>query len=246
MILHRSHLWKVIAGSATVAIVFGLGLFMHRDIATASSPTAPQEPTAPFQGQFEGWNYLAAQDDDHISVLINYEKLTPEGIKAFAAANRKLVEQLRGPASVAVVFQRPLSIDEFKYLVQQSSLQVESYTMRAVDVTGTRITMQGAPIGRELVPQDMFNATLAHVQSQSSGVVFKGVITVDGTATPAQLKQLLTDERVFTTDITRTVAVENARAQIAARAANLKQLPIESRLVAPLYWFMEDTGVASK
>jgi len=120
---------------------------------------------------------------------------------------------------------------------------VGSYTLRAVDAKGIRTTIQGAPRNKELVPQMILNDVLSHAGQRAPGLTLKGVITVDVTADQTQLKQLLNDPRVFTTDVTQTVAVERVRAKDGKAIA---QQPIHSHVVGPLYWFMENAGIAPK
>jgi hypothetical protein len=131
-------------------------------------------------------------------------------------------------------------------LVQQDKLAVTGYTMRALDSTGTRITLTGAPLEGTLVPQQLLDQTLGKAGQRASGVTFKGIVTVEATATPAQLRQLLADERVFTTDVGGAIATERARAKLVAGNAAVAQLPVQTRLAAPLYWYMENTGVAQR
>lgn len=238
--------WKRLSLGASIVAALVLGLTFFRYSASAASEPSPLAPKPSIHEQFDGWEYLAAPDSDNLNITVNYEKLTAAGIRAFGEANRKLVEQVHGQVVVSVVFRRPLSVDEFKDLVRKSGLKVENYTMRAVDGTGGRITIQGTPNAGDLVPQEMFNTMLANVQSRSQGATFKGIVTVDATATQAQLKQLLADERVFTTDVSQARATERARAALAAHNPAQAQLPAHTRLAAPLYWFMENTGVAEK
>ncbi len=243
----RLRLRKSIAISVGVVAILVFSIVTHQHSASASSQRAHVvQRDAPIHEHFAGWEYMAASTNEALEIIVNYEKLTPEGIKAFAEANRKLIDQIHGQVSVSVVFRRPLSINEFQALVGKSGLSVESYTMRAVDSAGQRITIQGAPDTKALVPQAMFNSMLTNIQSRSAGVSFRGIVTVNGIATPEQIKQLLADKRVFTTDVTQAIAAERARAQLASQNTALAQLPVHARLAAPLYWFMENTGIAAK
>lgn len=241
--LHHRVLY-VLGGVMLCALL--IGVLVSQVSAMSPMIAQPTKEQSNVHEQLDGWGYVAATDGNQTSVIVLYEELTQSGVKAFDEANRRLANQVAGPVSVSVVFQRPLSVDEFKELVQQTKLSIQSYTMRAVDVAGTRITIDGAPDGNTLVPQGMLERMLSHAKDDFSGFTFKGIITVEATANPAQLRKLLADERVFTTDVSRAVATEHARAKLAAHNPNVAQLPTSSRLATPLYWVMEDVGLAGK
>ena len=238
----RLRKWLGFGIALLAALLIGVRLHGDGALAAAQPPADPQV----ISEQFDGWAYQAALDDTTLSIIVNYDKLTPEGIKAFGEANRKLVDQVDGVVQASVVFQRPLSVQEFEGLVQQNRLSVESYILRAIDSTGGRITIQGAPDNDELVPQQMLRTILNNVDSHLPGTAFKGIVAAEIRADQAQLKQLLTDNRVFTTEVARAVATKRARAQVAAQNPDRAEIAARSRLSAPLYWFMESTGVAGE
>lgn len=231
----------------TLAVLL-FGFQLQQSAASAATQLAPQPPAdqKQIQAHFDGWDYHAVADGGQLNVIVNYDRLRPEGVNAFAQANRKLASQVQGSTSVTGVFRRPLAVQEFEGLVKQTGLQVTSYTLRAVDTKGGRITIQGAPLKTELVPQSLLKATLANVQQRLPGAVLKGIVTVDASATQAQLKQLLADQRVFTTEVATAVAADRARATLASQGVDVSRLTVHSRLAAPLFWFMENTGLVTK
>ncbi len=231
---------------ALATLLFGFHLEQGGASALTQATPQPASGSPYLHERFDGWEYQAATDGSELSVVVNYDRLTPGGVNAFGESNRRLVDQVEGSVPVSVVFRRPLSVSEFEQLIQQAGLAVSTYTMRAVDDKGGRITIQGAPDKQMLVSQLLLKSTLARIEERLPGAEFKGVVTVDATATRAQLKRLLADQRVFTTDVTRAIATDRARSGFASRGVDVSHLPAQSRLVGPLYWFMEDTGVALK
>jgi len=113
-----------------------------------------------------------------------------------------------------------------------------------MDNKGMRITINGAPRGTELVPQATLNTVLTNVNRLSPGTTIKGIISVDAVADQGQLNTLLADPRVFTTDVSQEIAIQRARARYVATNAAVAQLQIERGISLPLYWFMENTGIA--
>lgn len=208
---------------------------------------ASQQAQTPLHEQSSGWEYVAGVSDGKLNIVVNYDKLTRGGIEAFAAANQQLVEQVHGPVQVSVVFNRPLSIDEFKDEVTKSGIKINSYTMRAVEKNGNRVTLSGGPLPRakSVALQDI-GQQLPAALARFPDATFRGVVTVEATADQSQLKQLLADGRVFTTDVTQAIATDRARAKLVSANASVAQLPVESRIAAPLYWFMENTGIAPR
>lgn len=61
-----------------------------------------------------------------------------------------------------------------------------------------------------------------------------------------QLRQLLADTRVYTTDVTQAVAAERAQKKAAISDAAAAQLPVHTHQYMPVYWFMENIGIATK
>lgn len=106
------------------------------------------------------------------------------------------------------------------------------------------VTISGAARGSELVPQSTLDSVLQHAPGGTPG--FKGIITADIVATQAQIKQLLSDSRVYVTDVTYAIAAQRARAALASSNANAANLPIVASATKPLYWDLEETGIAPK
>ena len=210
-----------------------------------SKVSAANEPNR-FQEQLNSWKYSAVLGDDKVlNVVVDYGHQTASDILAFDKSNRDLVNEIQGDIQISVIFQHPLTVDEFKDLVQKSGIKVDTYSARAIDKANVRITIDGSPSidKKDLVPQASLDKVLEHVQANSPGVIFKGFTSVDGTASKAQVQQLLTDKRVFTVDVSRGIAVQRVRSKLGS--SEMIQ-GIETRLVTPIYWIMEDTGIAPK
>ncbi len=240
--------WQFPLTLVTIGLVaLSLTVVTMRGVA-ADTPTAPSQQSNQIGEKLAGWEYFAAPGDGAFNVIVNYDKGSAQGINAFAAANRQLVDQVNGSVEATVVFKQPITASEFKDLIGKSGVQVKAYTMRAISGTGLRATIAGAPLGNDLFPQAALDGLVRNVNQKQAGVVFKGVVTVDVTANQRQLKQLLADGRVYTTDVTQSVAIGRARAKAVTNAAmskaNVASLPTKSRLAAPLYWYMEDMGIA--
>jgi hypothetical protein len=184
-------------------------------------------------------------DDGVVHVLVSFDGKTANGLKAFDKANRELVKEVQGTIAVSVVFQRPISIDEFKEIVQASGIKVKSYDIRAVENDGTRITVNSVPssVSGELVPAGMLNQAMNAWKSKPKGATFKGIIDVDAVATQDQIKKLLNDKRIFTTEIARSVTAQ----RIVSKVGLNSLIPTQGYLSdGPLYWQLEETGLAPK
>ncbi len=210
------------------------------------SPTLVAKPANAISEEFTGWKYDAGVQDGTITVSVHYDVASRQGIEAFSAANRQLISQVHAAIPVSIVFRRPLSVSEFQDVVQKSGVQVKDYTIRAVDNKGMRVTIGGAPRGTDLVPQTTLDMMLAKVDKLSPGTAFKGIVTVDAVADQGQLNALLVDSRVYTTDVSQAIATERARAKYAATNAAVARLPVDGGITLPLYWFMENVGIAPK
>lgn len=228
---------------ACVAILIALTIVVSAVVVIPRSVNA-QVPTE-ISENLDGWMYSARVGDAFVEVIVRYD-ISAQGIQKFSSANRKLVDQLSGASTATVVFARPLAVSEFTDLMQKSGGVVKSYTLRAIDQAGMRVTIQGAPKNSVLVPQGTLDGMISRLNRQSSGATLKGIVSVDVAATPIQLKQLLSDPRVFTADVTSVIAVERTRGKLAATTSAVAGLPIRIRQVTPLYWFMENAGIAPK
>jgi len=55
---------------------------------------------------------------------------------------------------------------------------------------------------------------------------------------------LLADDRVFTVDVVRVIAVARGRAALIASDPTFAALPLRLTMQTPLYWWLENYGIA--
>ncbi len=255
MRLAKTRFWILLAIIViAVVIVVGFSTFASANANSVQKDVSPDyasvSPARTVNEDLGAWKYTAGIGDDGVlHVLINFPSKTAADIEAFNTTNRSLVKEIQGNARVLVIFRQPLSVDEFKQLVQASGIKVENYEMRAVEADGTRITLNGGPSAsnNELVPQSALDTMINSWQKLPGGATFKGFISVEGIATQVQISALLADKRVFTTELTRAVATQRLLKKLGVANTFLQdKSKFESRLSAPIYWNMENTGLAPK
>lgn len=198
----------------------------------------------------KGFTYQAgvvkSPEGSYLGVVIYYDFRSPDGVLAFAEGNNALATQLADSVDVSVMFRRPLTPEEFGELVQDTGIAVHSYVLRAVESSGQRATIFGAPDGDELVPAGMLDVVGADLAEKDTQTGMRGIITVEASASPSQLAMLLANERVFTTDVSKAVAAQRAQALLRGRGVEAAGLPVDAHMLPPLYWFLEDYGIAPK
>jgi len=244
-----------LAGAGVAALSLLYFTMSHEGVRAATPPptTSPQvvgqglSPPVLAHEQLSGWEYIAMEDQGAVGVVVSYDRKTRQGVEAFAQANRQLAGQVQGPIKTSVVFARPLSLDEFREITAKSGFKVSDYTMRATESNGLRVTLFGriAAQANGAIPPDTDQQVTIALQ-HGHNATLKGVITMEGVADPAQIAQLLADSRVYTTEVTQAIASQRVQATVAARNTRVSPSPVEARLISPLYWAMEDTGIAPK
>lgn len=204
----------------------------------------------------DGVTYGVAVDSETLELIagVEYDYTSPTGIRAYVALNQEALVQLENTGvktlQVQVVFNHPLPQADFEHFVAETSLDVESYSLRAVEANGQRVTIYGGPDGARLVPADLLDQIITDVQERGAGRL-QGWITVEGTLPIANARQVSAHPDVFLLDVMETVVSRSlTREQLAetglprdTQRAYLtgKARPPFSR--PPLFWSLEDLGL---
>jgi hypothetical protein len=180
---------------------------------------------------------------------VEYDYLSDKGVKEYITFSREMSQQIAqrsgGLVRIKVNFSRPLSAQEFKEFVKMYELQVNAYTMRAVEKNGIRVTISGGADGDQLIPPHFFNLAVTDVAAAAE---FHGFIDADVTTTPALLGEMQKDARVFVTEAAYTLIYDTITPQ-ALRQLNASEEAIQQAqwahvvIGSSLYWGLEDYGL---
>jgi len=204
----------------------------------------PDPATGFVTERFGSWGYAAGRDPDdgQLDVVVFPDVTSAATLLAFDAANRAAVGQVTAPTPVTVTLRRPLSGDEVAALARAAGVPITGYTARYVEDQGLRATLSSAGAPPEAGGRPM--ATIAPTPTRPDStptppnprVGFRGYITLDVTADAGQIATLLADDRVFTVDVVRVIAVARGRAALIASDPTFAALPLRLTVQTPLYW----------
>jgi len=228
---------KVVVPLSLVVVLLGLISFsLNHPTAMARSPIADV--------RLDGFRYIVNQDDvGDFFVHVEWNQRSVAGLKAYAAESRRqgefLLRQGVDQFYVLVVFNHPLSVEEFTRLVADADMQVKRYSIDVIDGQGMRATIGGSPIGGELVPAWMLQDALQRMAEVSGGQTkFVGFYEVEGIVSGEGYKKLLAHPRVFLVDVSVTLAHRILR----ERGWKVRLDKIQRTGGSP-YWDMENFGL---
>jgi len=220
--------------------------------ADEASLPLPDPATGFVTERFGSWGYAAGRDPDdgQLDVVVFPDVTSATTLLAFDAANRAAVGQVTAPTPVTVTLRRPLSGDEVAALARAAGVPITGYTARYVEDQGLRATLSSAGAPPEAGGRPM--ATIAPTPTRPDSTPtppnpragFRGYITLDVIADAGQITTLLADDRVFTVDVVRVIAVRRARAALIASDPAFAALPLRLTMQTPLYWWLENYGIA--
>jgi len=228
------------------------------------SPTLgqAQQPVVLVSHTEKGIHYSAAFDPiyQEINGSIHYDYMSPQGVQAYIEFNKQAYAALSAPSQqrplyINIVFRRPLSLQEFQNFVSTYGLSVHRYRMRAVEIDGTRVTIDGAPMGKQLVPPTYLERVLQDIRTRNDAQ-FKGCIEVEATVQPEQLTRLQNAPEVFVIEAVYGLiykALTPSKLQRAgATAETIRRIqegegwPLVQITHPSLYWALEDMGMVNK
>lgn len=210
-----------------------LGLFLLR---------SEESSAAPHKGKYGAIEFVVSDDTNGKRAMISYSRNSKDDLVAYASTNQDLLYELVGQGAKVItgqiVFVRPLGPDEFTQIVSDYDVSVESYVLRGISNSGERITIFGAPSDAELIPSPTWQQSENILKAKNEQTRIAGVITVEGQIKTANAQRLLRDERVFVVD----VSTEFVRRQLQVEFEG--NTPVRVDNLFPLYWFLEDYGIA--
>jgi len=245
--------WSWIIGSLTVLILIASFALLEPRIGGAEEEQVLLiSKSAPEEIKYHAFFDTLTQE---VYGGVTYDYFSSKGIKAYIdfnrTASREIAQRLNDSLSIKVVFSHPLSQAAFEQFVKTYHVEVHSYTMRAVDSNGMRITIAGGPEDGELVPQNLLKMVTGDITDRNSAEI-KGWIEAEITTTPQDLDKMQHDPDVFVTEATYTLIYdaltpENLERAGATRAATEDIRANRNRSVQitgpSLYWNLEDEGL---
>ena len=204
----------------------------------------------------DGVTYGVAVDPETLELIggVEYDYTSPTGIRAYVALNQEALVQLENTGAktlqVQVVFKRPLSQADFERFVAETSLDVESYSLWAVEADGQRVTIYGGPDGARLVPADLLDQIITDVQKRGAGRL-QGWITAEGNLSIANARQVSAHPDVFLLDVMETIVNRSLTREKLAEMGlpkDVQQAYLTGQIRVsfnrpPLFWFLEDLGL---
>lgn len=186
---------------------------------------------------------------------VTYDYLSTEGVEAYIAfsrtASQAIGQRSEGIVPIKVIFSHPLAQGAFEQFAQTYAVEVQSYTIRAVEPNGMRVTISGGPEGGIIVPPHLLKLVTSDITERSATEV-KGWIEAVITTTPQNLARMQRDPDVFVTEAAYTLISDAFTAENLARAgatqaaiADIQAQHNRSvQITGPsLYWILEDAGL---
>jgi len=203
-----------------------------------------------------GIQYGASYADGQLNGGVLIDTTSVEGIRAYISFNLQNTHELlktdRKLLYVHVVFNHPLSQDEFEQLVKAYALKPYAYSIRAIAPDSTRATIYGGPADGKLIPTDLLDMVSQDLQ-QRDGSTIKGWVEVSTIVQSADLVSLLSNPMVYTIDVTETL-LRNAITFEKLQAVEVEDTVVQMYLKGqaqiqisrpPLYWFLEEYGLVT-
>ncbi len=227
-----------------------------------SRPTTSRagQPTVIWALNDGGVHYTATFDPvlQKVDAIRNYDYLSLSGVREYVAFNRARAEEYgrrtSGQLRVNIVFSRPLAQAEFEAFVRNYGLRVHRYFMRAVESSGARVTISGAPDDTSLVPAPSLALALSDL-SVREATELKGWIEVEVTTDPPHLRAMQADGNVLVTELEHALLIDaltpSALRSVGATDETIRRIQDDpdSETVQvsgpPLYWFLEDAGLVA-
>lgn len=145
-----SRLWLIGACLLAAALLTPLGVGARQE--------PPPTPQGGHERDYGSWRYSVGRAANHgrLDGYVYYDNTSINGLRAYAAANRILANQLAsagGTAEMQVTFRAPMAPDAFRAWAAASGLTVGVVDIRMVDTTGNRSTIGLFPRGGDPLPQ---------------------------------------------------------------------------------------------
>lgn len=207
-------------GIATVGIASLVGF----------SNTAEQQ-----KGNFNEYlPYTITKDDNQVNVDV-YQKIDNKNelnnyVSIANSNNEKAVGKFPNTeVPVTVTFKEPLALKEFKQFVNSTDINVEDYKIRAIENgTNELVTIGGAPIDNELVPENVLSEIL-------EGSSFEGFIAVRGNIKLNQgnFNKLAINENVLLADLSTELIKDKVSKENDVNVSDIDK-------VEDVYWYHEN------
>lgn len=208
----------------------------------ARQETRPQ-PQSGYQRDYGSWSYSAGRAvHGRLDAHVWYDTSSIAGLRAYAAANRALADQLAragGRAEVQVTFRVPMALDTFRIWATSVGLTVQAVDIRTLDTQGMRSTLGVFPRGGDPLPQTVIDRQLGSASQKVGPLTVTGVTNARGTVEAARLPAIAADAQVFLADVTATVV---RRELGVAGEADAAQTVVT---VQPPFWHMEALGLGN-
>ncbi len=233
--------------------LFFVVLYLHPSL------SRDQQPVVLVNHTERGIHYSAAFDPiyQEINGSISYDYRSTQGVQSYIDFNHQAYTMLSDqgqnrPIYINIVFRRPLSLPEFQQFVSTYGLAVHRYRMRAVEIDGTRLTIDGAPTEGQLVPPTYWERVLQDIRAHNE-TQFKGWIEVEATVWPEQWARLQSASEVFVIEGTYALIYREltpwklrragATAETIRRIQRGEGWPLVHITHPSLYWALEDMGM---
>lgn len=192
--------------------------------------------------EFHAFKESAEKNEVETFLKVDSESFTKESVKEYKNNMPNFVEELRqnGHKNVpaTVTFNKPLSKNELKNIVENNKLDVESFTIRTVHADGTTGTIVGVPSENELIPEDTLNEFLEESNAEYVGIyAIEGNVSTDANDFDA----LQNDENIYLTDVSENIIKDEV-----SKSNKFKELRSKNPKhhldvhIPDFYWFVEN------
>jgi hypothetical protein len=190
---------------------------------------------------FGGWKYTAYREGPNVTLEIDVNDTTLEGLAAFQSANQRIAQTLAAQTDTVeadIVFEQPLSAAQVSNIVTQYALNVIGFRMRVFDGLNDRITLFGSPYQDQLVSDYHVNLLLDHIREETGEATLLGITTIRAEFTTKNYIDLAADPDVFLVDVTPGFVRNHMQTQHASLLEFEDFLTVSTH---PTYWYLESS-----
>ncbi|SHH70505.1 hypothetical protein [Clostridium grantii] len=181
-------------------------------------------------------NFSITNKEDKVKVKIYPKIETKKELLDYTKVSKDSFKKLQNQKNefdliATVTLNKPIAVNEFEKVINMYSIDLVSFTIRALDSEGTRITIGGVPdLDSKRISQEKINSFI------TEDMDLKGIIAFECKMNNKNIKEidnLQKNKNIFLVDV-ESYFIEQ---QVSGKNKGKK---IQGDTVPNMYWFLED------
>lgn len=138
-------------------------------------------------------------DSKEKEIYVQPNVSTKAEFNKYKSKQKEMLKEIKNDdIEVVLTFNKPLSVQKLKQLVNKYKIDVSSYEIKAADKDGAWTTVGGTPDKQELFPQKRYNGV-----TKNRDLKFSGFTSLVGTVNKQKLASLEKDQDIFLADVSK-------------------------------------------